>query len=151
MTTVVTRDVVSDLWPLYSSGEASADTRALVDAFLASDPEFARVLRESGQVSLCALEAPALPPDHELTTLDLTRRKLWGPGWMLFMAMLFSCFAAGRIVADTSFDVSPKRFLITAGIAVAFWTVFFVQLTRNRARIVVVAPKPTTDARPTRR
>ena len=45
----VTRDVVSDLWPLYASGEASADTRALVDAFLAGDPAFAQSLRESGQ------------------------------------------------------------------------------------------------------
>jgi hypothetical protein len=142
----VTRDVVSDLWPLYASGEASADTRALVDAFLASDPAFAASLRESGHVSLCALEAPALPPDHDLMTLDLTRRRLWGPGWMLFMAVLFSCFSGGRIVADTSFDVSPKRFLITAGIAVAFWIVFFVQLWRNRARIVVVAPRRPAGA-----
>ena len=38
----ITRDVVSDLWPLYSSGEASADTRVLVDEFLRDDPEFAR-------------------------------------------------------------------------------------------------------------
>jgi len=83
----VTHDVVSDLWPLYASGEASADTRALVDTFLAGDPAF------------------------------------------------------GRIVSDTSFDVSPKAFIATAAIAVAFWIAFFVGLWRVRARILVVAPK----------
>lgn len=41
----VTRDVVSDLWPLYASGEASADTRTLVEGFLAGDPAFAAALR----------------------------------------------------------------------------------------------------------
>ena len=28
---------ISDLWPLYASGDASPDTRALVDAFLAAE------------------------------------------------------------------------------------------------------------------
>ena len=30
----VTRDVIADLWPLYVSGEASADTRGLIEAFI---------------------------------------------------------------------------------------------------------------------
>ena len=46
----ITRPVVSDLWPLYVSGEAHAETKALVDAFLASDLEFAQVLRASAGV-----------------------------------------------------------------------------------------------------
>lgn len=63
-----TRDVVVDLWPLYVSGEASADTRALVDAFLAQDPELAGRLREPEGAGL---KPPpiALPADHERTTL----------------------------------------------------------------------------------
>ena len=44
-----TRDVVVDLWPLYSSGEASAQTRAFVEAFIAEDREFGdRLRREEG-------------------------------------------------------------------------------------------------------
>ena len=137
----VTHDVVSDLWPLYASGEASADTRALVDAFLAGDPAFAQALRESGQIGVDPGAAPVLPPDHELMTLDLTKRRLWGPGWRLFFAMIFSGMAFGRIVSDTSFDVSPRAFIATAAIAVAFWIAFFVGLWRSRARILVVASK----------
>ena len=36
----VTRDVVTDLLPLYLSGDASDDTRRLVDDFMTTDPEF---------------------------------------------------------------------------------------------------------------
>jgi hypothetical protein len=37
----VTRDVIEDLMPLYLANEASADTRALVDHYLKTDPELA--------------------------------------------------------------------------------------------------------------
>jgi anti-sigma factor RsiW len=41
---MITRDVVYDLLPAYFADEASPDTRALVDEFLKSDPEFARMM-----------------------------------------------------------------------------------------------------------
>ena len=37
----VTRDVVYDLLPAYFAGDASADSRTLVESFLQTDPEFA--------------------------------------------------------------------------------------------------------------
>lgn len=40
----VTREVIYDLLPAYFSGDVSADTRALVEAFLATDPEFRRMV-----------------------------------------------------------------------------------------------------------
>jgi hypothetical protein len=59
----VTREVVRDLWSLCASGEASDDTRQLVDAYLASDAELARTLRrDSPAIDARSLE---LPPDHE--------------------------------------------------------------------------------------
>ena len=139
----VTRDVVSDLWPLYASGEASADTRALVDAFLAEDPAFAATLRASSDTTITATAGPALPPGHDLMALDLTKRRLWGPGWLMRFALIFSCFAFGRLVSDTSFDVSPRKFVITAAIAVGFWIAFFVVVWRSRARLLVPAPPRT--------
>jgi len=39
----ITRDVIYDLLPGYFAGEVSADTRALIDEFLETDPEFARM------------------------------------------------------------------------------------------------------------
>jgi ferric-dicitrate binding protein FerR (iron transport regulator) len=76
----VTREVVSDLWPLYQSGEASTNTRALVEAYLAGDETFASTLRESERVT-AGIHAPRLSPDAELRLLEAAqqraRMKLW--------------------------------------------------------------------------
>jgi len=45
----ITRAIITDLYPLYVAGEASGDTRQLVEEFLAKDPEFARLLTEGGE------------------------------------------------------------------------------------------------------
>jgi predicted anti-sigma-YlaC factor YlaD len=42
----VTRDVIQDLLPLYLAGEVSGDTRALVEEYLDTDPDFANEVRE---------------------------------------------------------------------------------------------------------
>ena len=39
----VTREVIYDLLPSYFAGDASHDTRALVEAYFETDPEFARM------------------------------------------------------------------------------------------------------------
>src|SRR4029078_11207830 len=78
MTMNVTRQVISDLWPLHVSGEASADTRALVDSFLAADPVVAQTVQENSGATHVMASPPALPPDVELQALARTRRRLWG-------------------------------------------------------------------------
>jgi hypothetical protein len=70
----VTRDVVSDLWPLYRTGEASDDSRALVDAFLSEDSAFASTLEES-EVLPGAMPSPRLSPDAERRLLDEARKR----------------------------------------------------------------------------
>jgi hypothetical protein len=70
------------------------------------------------------------------------RRRLGGYRWMLWMALMFSTFSFGRIVSDTSWDVSPRRFIVTASIAAAFWIAFLVTLWRMRANILVVPGPP---------
>jgi hypothetical protein len=137
--TNVTREVISDLWPLYLSGDASADTRRLVEDFLAGDPGLEKSLRAASD-PLEAFPPPSLPPDHQLKTLARVKRRLWGYPILLQLAILFSCFAFGRIVSDTSWDVSPRNFIITAAIAVAFWIAFFVTLFRAR-RAFLVRPR----------
>ena len=69
-----TRDVVVDLWPLYVSGEASADTRALVEEFLEREPELGERLRGAVAADL-APPALALPADHERATLLRTQKR----------------------------------------------------------------------------
>lgn len=65
----VTHDVVSDLWPLCQSGEASVDSRGLVDAFLQQDAAFARTLKESQDLA-AVVPRLRLSPDAERRLLD---------------------------------------------------------------------------------
>jgi hypothetical protein len=74
----VTREVINDLWPLYASGGASTDTRALVEAFLEQDPEFAALLEGSGEEALLRQAVPVLSPDREAQALKRTKRLLHG-------------------------------------------------------------------------
>jgi hypothetical protein len=133
----VTREVISDLWPVYAAGEAGADTRALVEEFLRQDPEFAELLQGRGEEVLLRLAVPRLPPDREVQALRRAKRLLHGWDWLLFLAMLFSGFAFGRIVSDTSWDVSPVKFIILATIAVACWVAFFTRLVWVRKSVYV--------------
>ena len=133
----VTRDVIVDLWPLYVAGEASQDTRGLVEAFLHEDPEFARELRQEASGVLPGHDVPSLTPDHELKTLAQVKRRLKGPRWLLFLAMVFTMQAFARIVSDTSFDVSPRKFIATAVVAACFWGAFLVRLFHGRREVLV--------------
>ena len=49
----ITRNVILDLLPLYSSDEVSADTRALIEKYLETDPELANVAKQ-----LATMEKP---------------------------------------------------------------------------------------------
>lgn len=94
----VTRDVVSDLWPLCRSGDSSADSQALVDAFLAEDGLFAAKLRESERVTRVA-PTLRLSPDAERRLLDearyRARKKLMLVGFCVGMGGLILLAAFG--------------------------------------------------------
>lgn len=69
----VTRNVVKDLWPLCRAGEASQDSKALVDAFLAEDSAYASTLKAS-QALGPVVPAVNLSPDAERRLLDEAQR-----------------------------------------------------------------------------
>ena len=55
--------------------------------------------------------------------------------YLLNLAVLFSCLAFVRIISDTSWDVSPRRFIITAGIAGVFWIAYCANLWTLRRNV----------------
>ena len=138
----ITRDVISDLWPLFEAGEASPDTRALVKEFLDGDPELARQLRAQAAESLPPAAIPTLPPDREAQALKQTRKILHGQDWLMLLAFIFSGMAFGRIVSDTSWDVSPRNFIISAAIAAVFWIAYLVRLYWIQRRVYRRVSKP---------
>ena len=70
----VTRNVIADLWALAAAGDASDDSRRLVDEFLTADPDFARTLRED-RTEPAAVPID-LPPDHESADAERAKRRL---------------------------------------------------------------------------
>jgi len=48
----ITRNVILDLLPLFLADEVSADSRALIEEFLTTDPELANVVKRSAALEL---------------------------------------------------------------------------------------------------
>ena len=67
----VTRDVINDLLPAYTAGEASHDTVALVKEFLRQNPELARTVAALRDYPLPEL-LMTLRPTKEKETLNKT-------------------------------------------------------------------------------
>lgn len=87
----ITRDVITDLLPAYEAGEASADTRALVDTYLAENPGFAALVAE-GRRAEGRLRSTAAPPAAgvERESLQRTRKLLTERTWTVALAVLFT-------------------------------------------------------------
>jgi anti-sigma factor RsiW len=84
----ISRDVVKDLIAVYLSGEASADTRALVESYLKTDPELARDVEAARGTSL-GLPATRTPT-AEKQALEATRQQLKSRTSTLVVAMIFT-------------------------------------------------------------
>lgn len=96
----MTRNVISDLWPLCQSGEASEDTRQLIEEFLRVNPDFARLIHASPDE---AVKGDALPPlrrEKELEVLLRTKRLVWVRDALFWIAVFLS--ATPLTVWDTS-------------------------------------------------
>jgi hypothetical protein len=85
----VTEAVIRDLHVLVQAGEASAETQALVGAWLAEHPDLAEDL--SGQDALPPMPAVAPPaPDGEFRALRRAKRLLAIRSWSMALGFFFT-------------------------------------------------------------
>jgi hypothetical protein len=98
----VTRDVVSDLWPLYETGEASMDSRGLVDAFLSEDRPFAATLAESRRLPQ-VMPAVRLSPDAERRLLDDARERAQTKTLLVGLAIAVAGFVLLAMIGAGAF------------------------------------------------
>ena len=135
--TKITRNVISDLWPLYASGEATEDTRALVESFLADHPECAAEFE--APVDLTAADG-AIAPDAEARALVRTKELIRGGRWLRgvrLVALVLTVLALVRFYADTL-----EIFLVRLGVATIAWALFAILLHRERRRAMRAAMPP---------
>jgi hypothetical protein len=67
----VTREVVTDLLPIYFSGEASADTKVLVEDYFRQDPDFERIARRAATPLETLRAAPPIAASSQREKRDL--------------------------------------------------------------------------------
>jgi anti-sigma factor RsiW len=133
----VTREIVKDLLPLYVSGEASPDSGRLVESFLASDPELAK-LAEALRAEMVGppREAP-VASGAERAALERTKSLLRRRTWLLALALFFTglpfSFVAGEdglrflLVRD-----APALGSAALAVAAALWIAYGINARRLR-------------------
>ena len=117
----VTDEVMNDLLTLHLAGEASADTKALIESHAGQNAAFASKLEASGALSSFRLPDGGPPSDHELKTLTETRKFI----------LLRTVFWAGGILFTLlplvfTFDERGVEFLVLgrhAGLMWSFWSI----------------------------
>ncbi len=117
----VTAEVVKDLLPLYVAGEASADTRALVEEFLRADPQLAALAATLRAQESSPPQLAAAPPGAGRAALATTRSLLRRRSWLLSFALVFTA-----LPLSFSFDSGGMRFLLlrdAPAFAFASWVV----------------------------
>ncbi|HLJ86598.1 MAG TPA: hypothetical protein VKZ53_07225 [Candidatus Angelobacter sp.] len=128
----VEREVVIDLLPVYFSGEASSQTRALVEEHFRQDPEFERIARGANG-SIDSLKLPLTPPspEKEKASLERTRTLIGRRKSFLWLAIAYSLVLAMFRVRDhhvvwIMWEEQPTQGIVFGFTAVACWIGFFV-------------------------
>jgi anti-sigma factor RsiW len=132
----ITRDVIKDLLTVHLAGEASRDTRTLIESWLRTDPELARQVALAGRSELPA--APAPPPSIEKQALNRTRRQLrWRTillGTAIYVSTLPFTVAFDRTgLRGLLIEDWPERVVVIAA-AIVLWG-WYWRLSR-RMRVV---------------
>jgi len=142
----VTREVVTDLLPAYFSGEASGDTKALVEDYFRQDPDFERMAR-SGATPLETLRAAtpiAAGPEKEKCDLEsvrlgLRRRQLLFAGslfFTLFPLSYYFTFSHGHL-AWLTVRAALWNAAFDWSLAVVFWFLYFARLQRRTVSLLI--------------
>jgi hypothetical protein len=139
----VSREVILDLLPLYTAGEASPATCALVEEYLRQDADL-RVQVQRGSVKeLMAVPASEakIPADLEMRSLRRTRSLLrWQRrtyGWGLALSIISLSGAGylqnGHPVFHFFMRDYPQFFVPCLSLAISCWVNYFVILWRLRS------------------
>lgn len=145
----VTRDVVTDLLPVYFSGEASADTRKLVEDYFRQDPDFERNARRAA-TPLDTLKVAAWPgllpqsaeAEKEKRDLECVRSTLFRKKIIFGLALFFSLAPFAFVIerghiAWMMMRNAPWDAALYWTMAAILWIVYFVRLKQRTFSLIV--------------
>ena len=133
----VTREIVKDLLPLYVSGEASPDTRALVEAFLREDPELLRLADALRAEELAPTREPSASPGAGRAALERTKTLLRRRTWLMALALFFTGLPLSFVFGDSGLRFllirdAPALGSVSLAVAAALWIAFGITARRLR-------------------
>jgi hypothetical protein len=129
----ISRGIIDDLYPLYAAGEASADSRALIEEYLAENPGAAASLREP--VKLPLVEPP---PDLEVRALKRTSKLLEDKGLLGAAALTLSYIPSTAELVQQGephllYQYRPWAAMLIYLAAIGLWVRFFFVCRRVQA------------------
>ena len=139
----VTQEVVTDLLPIYFSGDASKDTKALVEDYFRENPDFEQIARSAATPLETLRTAPPIAAGSEKERRDLQsalcglQRRKWLFGLSLFLTLtpLSFYFTHGDLSSLLGRDVLWQA-AFEWSMAALFWFLYFARLPWRTASLV---------------
>ena len=103
----IPREVILDLLPVYMAGEASPETKAWLEEYLAGDPDLADQVRRQQSEGFHNAPLSPVPPELELRALQRTRRLMAQLRWLFGLGMAFTAFALSLAISFRPFTIRP--------------------------------------------
>ena len=107
----VTREVVTDLLPIYFSGEASGDTKVLVEDYFRQDPDFERIARSAAAPLETLRAAAPIAAGPEKEKCDLESGVLLEPGPALLVSLFRAPAPTGSLPGRCDISYADPRSL----------------------------------------
>ena len=123
--------------PLYVSGEASSDSRALVETFLREDKELSRLADALREGELPTLTDSTVAPGAGRAALAHTKALLRRRTWLLALGIFFTGLPLSFVFGDSGLQFlllrdAPILGSLSWAAAVALWVGFAVTARRMR-------------------
>jgi hypothetical protein len=125
----VTKEVITDLFPLYVANECSKDSRALVEQYLRNNPGQAEDLRRVMNTPVLGGTAQ-LAGSEEVRSLREARRRVRRQSWLMGLAIFFSLVPFSFLATSERiywlFRESPSSALVYGAMGVVCWTAYLL-------------------------
>ncbi|MGD1106521.1 MAG: hypothetical protein ABR865_05710 [Terracidiphilus sp.] len=139
----ITREVMTDLLPVYFSGEASEDTKQLMENYFRENPDFERIARGAAMPleQLRGTAPVAAEAEREKRDLQWARKEFLRRRVVFGVALLFTCaplmpvYENGR-VDWTAFLNNPWQLALFWCVAGLFWFLCVARLSRRTTAII---------------
>ena len=132
----ITSEVITDLLPLYFSGECSADSKALVDDYFTSHPKFAEQAKRIAHNPVPVAIPHPLTDRDEMSALKRTRRRIKRRSYLMGFAIFCSLAPFSFIYTNGKFywlmSESPTSAVVYLILGAALWVGYFVSKYRSR-------------------